>query len=617
MRDDASIASDLSVLAVGIVFIAGLVALGFRLAQVQLVDAAKHSYDGARQAIRSVLTAGPRGRILARDGTVLADNRASVSIVVNPEGFQRRSWNDTVLAISNAVDAVSATIGEPSSLTTNAIARHIRQQLARPLVVWRDVDDEAIARFAEHAMEFPGFSCIETEERTYPKGRLAAHVIGYVGRRETESASGEQFNFRDKEMCGREGLEAFYDSYLRGSSGELRVTVDARGFAVDETVVREVRRGPDLRLSLDVSVQRAVERQLRGERGACAVIDPRDGAVLALASAPAYDLNLLVPQLTPEMNNRLFRNARNDYRNRACFETYAPGSTFKPVTALAALKADVPPEATYDCTGVFELGGMKLHCARRWGHGQIDMRHAIKESCNTYFSNLGCDIGTNALFAAARAMGLGAKTGIDFPQDSAGVVPSAEYKRIHYDLPWYASDLAHASIGQGQLLVTPLQMARLAGAIGTGFLARPRLRADSPVERTPLPFSARDLAVVREGMRMVVDGGTGHRAGDGVAVAVAGKTGTAEVGLGVTRRKNTWFIAYAPADKPTVAIAMVIENGESGGGTTAPKVNAVLKAIFGELEEGVRSQYGGVRNWRKEQFHSRTPTLNSNFARNR
>ena len=551
MRDETSIASDLSVLAVGVIFVAGLVALGFRLAQVQLVDAAKHSYDGARQAIRSVLTAGPRGRILARDGTVLADNRASVSIGVNPEGFQRRSWNDTVLAISNAVDAVAATIDMPSALTTNMIARHI-----------------------------------ETEERTYPQGRLAAHVIGFVGRRETESAGGEKFNFRDKEMCGREGLEAFYDSYLRGSSGELQVTVDARGFAVDETVVREARRGPDLRLSIDVAVQRAVERQLRGERGACAVVDPRNGAVLALASAPSYDLNLLVPQLTPEMNDRLFRNPRNDYRNRACFETYAPGSTFKPVTALAGLRAGVPPEATYDCTGVFELGGMKLHCARRWGHGPIDMRHAIKESCNTYFSNLGCDIGTNALFFAARAMGLGAKTGIDFPQDSAGVVPSAEYKRSHYDLPWYASDLAHASIGQGQLLVTPLQMARLAGAIGTGFLTRPRLRADSPVERTPLPFSAQKLAVIREGMRMVVDGGTGRLAGDGVAVAVAGKTGTAEVGLGATRRKNTWFIAYAPAEKPTVAIAMVIENGESGGTTTAPKVNAVLKSIFGERVTG-------------------------------
>ena len=593
MRDEASIVSDLSVLAVGVVFAAGLVALGFRLAQVQLVDAAKHSYDGARQSIRIVQTAGPRGRILARDGTVLAGNRASVSVAVNPEDFQRRTWSETVLAISNAVDSVSAAVGLPAALSAEAIERHVRQQLARPLVVWRDVGDVEVARLAERAAEFPGFSCIETEERSYPEGRLAAHVLGYVGRREVETPSGEQFNFRDKEMCGREGLEAFYDGYLRGSPGKLRVTVDARGFAVEETTLVEARRGPDLLLSLDVGVQRAVERQLRGERGACAVLDPRDGAVLALASAPAYDLNLLVPQLSPEIYSRLFLNARNDYRNRASFETYAPGSTFKPVTALAGLAAGVPPEREYECTGVFELGGMRLHCARRWGHGPIDMRHAIKESCNTYFCDLGCDVGTNALFAAARAFGLGEKTGIDFPQDSAGVVPSAEYKRTHYDLPWYASDLAHASIGQGQLLATPLQMARLVGAIGTGFLARPRLRADAPVERTPLPFAARDLAVIRDGMRMVVDGGTGHRAGEGVAVDVAGKTGTAEVGLGATRRKNTWFIAYAPAANPTVAVAMVIENGESGGGTTAPKVNAVLKAIFGEREDAAKVAKSG------------------------
>jgi penicillin-binding protein 2 len=580
MRDDVRLVSDLSALATGALFIVGLVVLGFRLAQVQLVDAAKYLEDGSRQAARTVQTAGPRGRILARDGTVLADNRASVSIVVNPEGFQRRNWSETVAAISNAIDAVSSVIGLPPPLTTNAIARHVRQQLARPLVVWRDVGDEPIALFSEHERDFPGFECVETEERTYPEGRLAAHVIGYVGRAETEGPSGEKFNFRDKEMKGRAGLEAFYDGYLRGSSGEIVVTVDARGFAVSEQVVGEARRGPDLNLTIDPKIQRSVERQLRGEYGACAVLDPRDGAVLALASAPAYDLNLLVPRLTEEMNARYVGN--HACRNRACFETYAPGSTFKPITALAGLRAGRSSTAEYECTGLFELAGMRLHCARRWGHGPIDMRHALKESCNTYFCNLGSEIGTNALFAAARDFGLGEKTGIDFPQDSAGIVPSAEFKRRNYNLPWYAGDLAQASIGQGQLLVTPLQMARVAGAIGTGRLVRPHLRADAPVETSELPFAARALAVVREGMRMVVDGGTGKLAGEGVAVPVAGKTGTAEVGRGATRRKNTWFIAYAPAENPTVAIAMVIENGVSGGGTTAPRVCEVLKTIFGE-----------------------------------
>lgn len=580
MRDDVRLVSDLSVLATGAVFVFGLVILGFRLAQVQLVDAAKYIEDGSRQAARKVQTAGPRGRIIARDGTVLADNRASVSIVLSPEGFQRKSWPDTVLAISNAVDEVSAVIGLPPPLSTDAIARHVRQQLARPLAVWRDVSEEAIARFSEHERDFPGFECVETEERTYPEGRLAAHVIGYVGRGETEGAAGEKFNFRDKEMKGRAGLEAYYDGYLRGSPGEMSVTVDARGFAVAEETVVEARRGPDLNLTIDPKIQRSAERQLRGEYGACVVIDPRDGAVLALASAPAYDLNVLVPRLTGEMFARYVGN--HACRNRACFETYAPGSTFKPITALAGLRAGRSSYAEYECTGVFELAGMRLHCARRWGHGPIDMRHAIRESCNTYFCNLGSEIGTNALFAAATDFGLGEKTGIDFPQDSAGIVPSAEFKRQNYGVPWYAADLAQASIGQGQLLVTPLQMARVAGAIGTGQLVRPHLRADTPVERTGLPFSRNALAVVREGMRMVVDGGTGKLAGEGVSVSVSGKTGTAEVGIGANRRKNTWFIAYAPSENPTVAIAMVIENGVSGGGTTAPRVNEVLKTIFGE-----------------------------------
>ena len=346
MRDDVRLVSDLSALATGAAFVVGLVVLGFRLAQIQLVDAAKYLEDGSRQAARRVQTAGPRGRIIARDGTVLADNRASVSIVVSPEGFQRRNWSETVSAISNAIESVASAIETPSPLSANAIARHVRQQLARPLVVWRDLDDGQIARFVEREREFPGFECVETEERTYPEGRLAAHVIGYVGRGETESAAGERFNFRDKEMKGRAGLEAFYDGYLRGAPGELSVTVDARGFAVAEETVVEARRGPDLNLTIDPKIQRSVERQLRGEYAACAVIDPRDGAVLALASAPAYDLNLLVPRLSPEMQERYVGN--HACRNRACFETYAPGSTFKPVTALVMITAlSFGPEAGF------------------------------------------------------------------------------------------------------------------------------------------------------------------------------------------------------------------------------------------------------------------------------
>ena len=411
MREEASIVSDLSVLATGALVVAGLVVLGFRLAQLQLVDAEKYSYDSVRQPVRTVQTAGPRGRILARDGTMLADNRASVSIAVSPEGFQRPSWRETILAISNAVARVAETVGLPVGLSTNAIGRHVRQELARPLVVWRDVGDEAVARFSENEREFPGFECIETEERVYPQGRLAAHVLGYVGRAETASPAGARFSFRDREMKGREGIEAFYDSYLRGSPGELKVTVDARGFAVGEETVVEARRGPDLVLTLDVGVQRAVERQLRGECGACAVVDPRDGSVLALASAPGFDPNDFVPVLPQALYDRFRANPLKPLLNRASGGAYAPGSTFKPVTALAGLRAGWPAGRESECAGVFELGGMRLHCARRWGHGPIDLRHALKESCNVFFCSLGCDIGTNALIRAARDLGLARRRG--------------------------------------------------------------------------------------------------------------------------------------------------------------------------------------------------------------
>ena len=345
--------------------------------------------------------------------------------------------------------------------------------------------------------------------------------------------------------------------------------------------------GPDLALTLDLRVQRAAERVLEGCCGACVVMDPRNGDVLAFASAPGFDPNDFVPRLSEERYAAMRADPAKPLLNRASGGTYAPGSTFKPVVALAALSLGVPPEAAYECTGVFILGEMRLRCASRWGHGVIDMRHALMKSCNPYFCNLGMEAGTNAVIAAAREFGLGAKTGIDFGVDAAGVVPDAEWKQRLCAERWFSGDLAQMSVGQGMLLVTPLQMARVAGAIATGRLVTPRLKLDSPPESRPLAFRKELLDVVREGMRMVVDGdgsssGTGRRAGEGVAVAVSGKTGTAEIGVGERRRKNAWFIAYAPSENPTVALAIVIENAEGGSVTAAPKAAEVLKSIFGE-----------------------------------
>lgn len=584
MKSNAVFVSNLSCFATAGLFVFGLLILAVNLKEVQVEDAASYNLEFDRQAIRRVETAGLRGRIIDRHGRDLAANRKSLSLALNAEAFQKNTWKKTADAIEVAIQKVADCIGTPSPLDRKTIERHVNQSLAMPLVVWRDINDMELARFAEHDRDFEGFEIMEMDERYYPYGSLASHMIGYVGRDRGETEAGDRkFNFHELELRGRSGLEIYYDSYLRGVSGEKHVRVDARGYKVSERIVIESKAGPDLKTTIDIDIQKEVERQLRGQAGACVVMDPRDGSILAMASAPSYDPNAFVPTLSKSLYDRYSTHPLKPLLNRASGGAYAPGSTFKPITALAGLTVGYPQMRTYECTGAFKLGGLTLHCARRWGHGPMDMRHALKESCNPYFCHLGYDIGTNALITAAKTMGLGAKTGIDFGIDIAGVVPDAEWKEVHYHEKWFPGDLTQMSIGQGMLLVSPLQMARVAGAIGTGYLVTPKIKADLPPKKTPLPYKQWQLKVVRDGMEMVVNGGSGKKAKLD-AVKVAGKTGTAEIGRGETRRKNTWFIAYAPAEDPIVSVAMIIENGDSGGGTTAPKVKAVLENIFGSVD---------------------------------
>jgi len=568
------------------VFLLGLLQLGVRLKEVQIDGAADYSYASARQSVRRVQIGGSRGRILDRHGQVLADNRQTLSLVCQPSVFQKRTWGETSSSISQAIARVATALRRPFPLTGKAIRRHVNQSLALPLTIWPEVDEDALAVFSEQEASFPGFSIVETEVRVYPQRSLAAHVLGYVGRdRGTAEAGDERFNFIDSEMRGRSGIELYYDSFLRGVPGERKLLVDARGFAIREWTVTEPRNGPDLVLALDGALQQEVEAQLSGVRGACAAIDPVTGDVLALASAPGFDPNEFVPALSPEMYARYANDASKPLLNRASGGAYAPGSIFKPITALAGLSVGYPECEPYFCSGVFSMGTLHLHCSRRWGHGALDLRHALMMSCNPFFCNLALDSGSNALIRTARAFGLGEKTGLDLGVDMAGTVPDAGWKQRMYGERWFPGDLAQMAIGQGMLLVSPLQMARVAGAIGTGFLVTPHLKREAPSDRRPLAVPARHLAIVRQGMRMVVAGdgttlGTGNRGGEGVPVAVSGKTGTAEVGRGATRRKNTWFIAYAPSEAPRIAVALVVENGVSGGSTAAPRVGAVLRKFF-------------------------------------
>ncbi len=600
--------SPIFMLFLGAAFTLGIAVLAVELWRLQVVDVADFKENQHKQSTRTILIPGMRGRILDCSGRILADSRPSRVIICRPERFARKGGiTNIAIEVDAELDRLAEVIRlpRPPGLTRSRIARHIRESSALPIYVWRDLDDAALARFAEHAEGFPGFDEAIRAERTYPFGTLAAHIIGYVGHdRPEHDVAANMAHYWEPDLKGRSGLEARYDGYLAGATGERRVLVDARGFKpkaldaeADDVSVRPPADGLDLTLTLDAPLQYALERQLRGVTGAGVVLDPRTGAVLAMASSPTFNPNEFIPILTLEKYRTLADDPEHPLLNRAISGTYAPGSTFKTVTALAALDAGADPEAEYECRGVFSLGQFRLHCWDRYGHGKIAMYRALKESCNTYFCNLGRMVGTNALVRTAREFGLGAKTGIDLGAEAPGVVPDAEWKQNHGGEPWYPGDTCQFSIGQGMLLTTPLQMAVVCAALANGGdVYSPFLRARDPGLPPPRPVRhvharAEDFALVREGMRAVAEEGTGKRVlfryGENrerfrLNTTCGAKTGTAEVGRGETRRKNAWVIAFAPYEEPTMAVALVVERGESGGLTAGPRVHEILASRFGE-----------------------------------
>ena len=571
-----------------LVFTAGIVFLAMALHGVQVVRSSALSRDQLRQSVRRVQVPGARGKIFDRNGVCLADNRASYCITYYVEELRRRGkWYNTIKAVDEDVDRLAAELGIPRQLSINVISNHVLQSLPMPLLAWRDVGQETLARWAEAVEAFPGVDIYVQPERIYPQGALAAHVLGYVSRDRPKDlqAAEEKVHFYLPEMTGKGGVEQQYNRALTGTAGERLIRVDARGYKHAVWEGESSAAGKDITLTLDVNVQRALEKALHGWRGAGAVIDPRNGEVLALASSPAFDPNEFVPTLTTGVWKRLLEDPNKPLINRAVLGRYAPGSTFKPVTAIAALRrGGIDPNETHACDGVFQLGNMRLRCWNTYGHGSIAMRKAIEQSCNSYFCNLGHTIGYDAIYEEAKLLGLGTRTGIDLPAEAAGLLPTAKWKEDSMKDRWRPGDTCQLSIGQGLLLTTPLQMAHVTATLANGGTVwRPHLvKGDGlPEKVNDAQWPAAMIGLVRNGMFDVADHGTGRR----VRVRgtpVAAKTGTAEVDIGGVRRKNTWVTAFAPFDAPTVAIAIIAENGESGGFTVAPMVRDVLVSVFGE-----------------------------------
>lgn len=580
---------------------AGFLVLAGSLWRLQVARADQFESRVEIQSLRRVRLPGIRGKIYDRNGLRVADNRPVYSIALFLEEIRVAGpWSRTIDRAMEIIGDVSAATGLAPQVDREAIARHIRLRLPLPLVLWRDVSPSALARLVEQGFGIPGVDIFTEATRVYPYGPYSSHLIGYTGRADPDpqEEGGERFSFYLPDMKGRAGLESLFDPFLRGAAGGALVQIDVAGFRHGELARRAPQAGGDMRLTLDMEIQLLAHQALGEHRGAVVVLDPHSGDVLAMVSGPAYDANRFVPFITAAHWNELRDDPDRPLINRAVAGTYAPGSIFKPLVGLAAAIHD--PDAIdrrYDSPGFLRVGNRIFRDWNRVGHGPIDLREALQRSSNVYFFRTALASGHQIISDQARAVGLGSRTGVEVDFEQPGLVPDAAWKRADGRGGWSDGDTCNLAIGQGYLAVTPLQMAMMTATIANGgYIYRPRLIlahrsageevfVREPVRRVGrMEWTDEALRAVHLGMLDAVmeAGGTGRRAAvEGLEFAA--KTGTAEYGPRGEGRKHTWMIAFAPFDSPRYAIAMLIEDGDTGGSTVGPRLRILMQGLLHKM----------------------------------
>ncbi len=539
----------------------------------EFVERARSNYVATER------TRAPRGLVVDRRGVVLAESRPFFRLTAGTEGLDQLE----------AIGHLDVSPEERAAL---------RRQAARQPAVVRPLTFEAASWYMARRRELPDVRVDFVPVRVYPMGAATAHLLGHVGEVTGAQLLLEEFaGSRAGDQVGQDGVERMYNEVLAGQDGRIQSVVDSRQRVLVPGGISRVEpvRGRRLTLSAEAAIQRAGHEAFGSESGAFVALDLKTGGVLGLGSFPAFDAG---PERAPGVWRALLNNPMNPLLNRATQGKYPPGSTFKLITAAAALGEGVADASTrFTCRGRARVAGRTFACHRESGHGSVSLVEALKESCNVFFYRLSQRLDVDVLARYARAFGLGAATGVDLTNETTGLVPSRDWKRRVHDEPWYASETASLSVGQGPLEVTPMQMARLAAAVATsGTLFQPRLVGVAPSGRVT-GLAPERFALIREGMRAAVEDGTARRAAlEGVQVS--GKTGTAQV-AGLSRiardnadrprelRTHAWFVGFAPHDDPEIAVAAIVEHSGGGGVFAAPVARAVFDAWFqGRREEG-------------------------------
>jgi penicillin-binding protein 2 len=537
--------------------------------------------------IRSVVIPAPRGAVFDRSGRILVENRSSFNIVMTAEHNQD---------LQHSVERMARLLHVPLEQVS---ARNAQGPRFRSVVVKADATEADVAAVEARRLEFPEATVDVVPMRSYPLGSGAAHSLGRVGEITAGQLKDDLFDGIDPGiMVGQAGIEYQHNRLLMGTNGLRRVVVNSRGVEVAEQEIVPPVDGPMVHLTIDLDVQSAMEEAMRGLSGSAVALDPDTGEVLGLVSNPAYDPNVFATGIEAAAWTGLIKDPQTPLVNRVIQGQYPAGSTFKVVTALAALQDGViTPDTRYFCPGYLNVYGTMRRCHKAGGHGLVDLRQALAGSCNVYFYHVGVKLEIERIAKYAKLLGLGQPTGIDLPNEVSGLIPSPEWKRKVQKAAWYPGETVSVAIGQGQVLVTPMQMARLAAAIANGGrLVKPHLLksvrgepdASPQIVREDLGLRPAVLNAVKAGMISVVQEGTGRRS-NLAGVTIAGKTGSSQVvtHARLERDRNAhelqphgWFICFAPVENPTIAMAILVEHGRSGGESAAPVAAKVLSKVF-------------------------------------
>jgi penicillin-binding protein 2 len=551
---------------------------------LQIRNPGVYQLRAEQNSIKSIPIVAPRGKILDRDDRVVVDNHSSFSLYLSREDLKREHLKP---------------IAEGMNLDYDWLAERVRYFQTSgapqygPIMIKDELTPSELAFVESHKdpYTFPELEVIHVYRRLYPRDGLAAHVLGYVGEvSEAELNTPEFARFRPGDMIGKDGIEREYNDTLMGVNGQRRVEVDSFGNQRWLQEDKEASPGKNLKLTIDLDLQAVAELTMESRRGAVVALDPRNGEVLAMVSRPAFDPNLFAGRIRSKDWKDLVDNPYHPLLNRAIQAQQAPGSTFKPIMALAGLETGAINDSFHIiCGGGATFYGRFFKC---WGkHGSVELHRGLVQSCDTFFYNVGNRMDIDVIARYATMVGYGHKTGIDLPHEADGVMPSRRWKIRNFREKWYPGETISVAIGQGATTVTPIQLAAAIGGIAVGGMwYQPHLLKDAP--NLPPPHRAKlnpeNVHKVIYGMYGVVnEGGTGVRARL-PGINICGKTGTAQLAsngvlkgtkLGQSMKDNAWFVGFAPMESPEIVVAALFEGGEHGQ-LAAPIVRDVLKAYF-------------------------------------